>query len=77
MAHAKEFREYHRRNQYQVSKMKKAVTQYHANSERERRKEEERREKERMQKLMVRFLQKYLPLLSNGGRFPYPTENLS
>lgn len=37
----------------QVAKLNKAVLMYHANTEREQRKEEERIEKERMRRLMV------------------------
>ena len=38
----------------QLQKINKAIMMYHANTEREQRKEEERIEKERMRRLMVR-----------------------
>ena len=38
---------------FQISKLSKAIQAYHANTEREQRKEEERIEKERMRRLMV------------------------
>ena len=54
MVHAREFREFHRTNVSKIAKLNKAVMNYHANSDRERKKEEERLEKERMRRLMVR-----------------------
>ena len=53
MQHAKEFREYHKSVQSRVSKVNKMVMTYHANYDREKKKEEERMEKERMRRLMV------------------------
>lgn len=50
LAHAKEFKEFHRQNQSKLSKINKAIIAYHANAEREQKKEQERREKERMKK---------------------------
>lgn len=54
IAHGREFREFHRGNLAKIVKLNKAVMNYHANSDRERKKEEERLEKERMRRLMVR-----------------------
>ena len=56
MQHAKEFRDYHKSVQSRISKVNKIVMTYHANYDRERKKEEERMEKERMRRLMVRLL---------------------
>ena len=54
ITHGREFREFHRTNISKINKLNKAVLSYHANSDRERKKEEERLEKERMRRLMVR-----------------------
>ena len=48
----KDFKEYHRNVQVKVSKVKKAIATYHANNEKERKKDELRNEKMRMMKLM-------------------------
>ena len=56
MQHAKEFRDYHKSVQSRVGKVNKMVMTYHANYDREKKKEEERMEKERMRRLMVRLL---------------------
>uniref|UniRef100_A0A0N5ALU6 SNF2-family ATP dependent chromatin remodeling factor snf21 n=1 Tax=Syphacia muris TaxID=451379 RepID=A0A0N5ALU6_9BILA len=61
--HGKEFREYHRNNQVKLSKVKKAVMTYHANNEKERKKDELRNEKMRMQKLMQEDEEGYRQLL--------------
>jgi hypothetical protein len=57
LAHAKEFKEFHRNNSNKIIKLNKAVVTYHANTEREQKKEQERLEKERMRRLMVGFKQ--------------------
>lgn len=63
--HCREFKDYHRNNQAKTSRLTKAVLTWHANSEREQKKEQERIEKERMRRLMVRICQTYLsPVLS-------------
>lgn len=54
--HCREFKDYHRNNQAKMSRLTKAVLTWHANSEREQKKEQERIEKERMRRLMVRLL---------------------
>ena len=56
MQHAKEFRDYHKSVQSRVGKVNKMVMTYHANYDREKKKEEERMEKERMRRLMVSLL---------------------
>lgn len=54
LQHGKDFREYHRNNkQTKVPRLNKAVLNYHANAEREQKKEQERIEKERMRRLMA------------------------
>ncbi|KAL3079713.1 hypothetical protein niasHS_013995 [Heterodera schachtii] len=49
---SKEFKEFHRSAQARVQKLRKAVQTYHANHEKDRKKEELRNEKIRMMKLM-------------------------
>lgn len=53
LQHAKDFKEYHRSITGKIQKLTKAVATYHANTEREQKKENERIEKERMRRLMV------------------------
>lgn len=53
LQHGKDFKEYHRNNQARVARLNKAVLNYHANAEREQKKEQERIEKERMRRLMA------------------------
>lgn len=55
LQHAKDFKEYHRSITAKIQKATKAVATYHANTEREQKKENERIEKERMRRLMVRL----------------------
>lgn len=50
LSHGKEFKEYHRQNQSKIAKINKAILNYHANAEREQKKEQERIEKERMRR---------------------------
>ena len=54
LQHAKDFKEYHRSVTGKIQKLTKAVATYHANTEREQKKENERIEKERMRRLMVK-----------------------
>ena len=61
--HAKEFKEYHRNIQGKISKVNKAVATYHANTEREQKKEQERIEKERMRRLMAEDEEGYRKLI--------------
>ena len=53
MQHCKDFKEYHRNNVGKIGRLNKAVMNYHANAEREQKKEQERIEKERMRRLMA------------------------
>ena len=53
LQHSKDFKEYHRNVQNKTGKLNKAIMTYHANTEREQKKEHERIEKERMRRLMV------------------------
>ena len=52
LQHAKDFKEYHRNNVAKIQRINKAIVYYHANAEREQKKEQERIEKERMRRLM-------------------------
>jgi len=63
MMHVKEFRDYHRENKLKLQKINKAIMMYHANTEREQRKEEERIEKERMRRLMAEDEEGYRKLI--------------
>ncbi|NXW66893.1 SMCA2 protein, partial [Eurystomus gularis] len=54
LQHTKDFKEYHRSVSGKIQKISKAVATWHANTEREQKKETERIEKERMRRLMVR-----------------------
>lgn len=53
LQHCKDLKEFHRNNQAKIAKLNKAVLNYHANAEREQKKEQERIEKERMRRLMA------------------------
>ena len=53
LQHAKDFKDFHRSVSHKISKLNRAVLIYHANTEREQKKEQERLEKERMRRLMV------------------------
>lgn len=53
LQHSKDFKEYHRNNMAKTARMNKAVLSYHANAEKEQKKEQERIEKERMRRLMA------------------------
>lgn len=53
LQHGKDFKEYHRNNVARLGRVNKAVMNYHANAEREQKKEQERIEKERMRRLMA------------------------
>ncbi|NXV76815.1 SMCA4 protein, partial [Atlantisia rogersi] len=75
LQHAKDFKEYHRSVTGKIQKLTKAVATYHANTEREQKKENERIEKERMRRLMVSSgLAPLLitPLVSAHGALPIP-----
>ncbi|XP_052123895.1 ATP-dependent helicase brm [Frankliniella occidentalis] len=52
LQHAKDLKEFHRNNLAKIQRINKSVVGYHANAEREQKKEQERIEKERMRRLM-------------------------
>ncbi|XP_039271733.2 SWI/SNF-related matrix-associated actin-dependent regulator of chromatin subfamily A member 2-like isoform X2 [Styela clava] len=61
--HGKEFKDYHRNCTAKIGKLNKAILLYHANTEREQRKEQERIEKERMRRLMAEDEEGYRKLI--------------
>ncbi|XP_061606190.1 SWI/SNF related, matrix associated, actin dependent regulator of chromatin, subfamily a, member 4a isoform X3 [Phyllopteryx taeniolatus] len=63
LQHAKDFKEYHRSITAKIQKATKAITTYHANTEREQKKENERIEKERMRRLMAEDEEGYRKLI--------------
>uniref|UniRef100_H2YVT6 Uncharacterized protein n=1 Tax=Ciona savignyi TaxID=51511 RepID=H2YVT6_CIOSA len=63
LQHAKDFKEFHRNGLAKVRYIHKAILMYHANTEREQRKEEERIEKERMRRLMAEDEEGYRKLI--------------
>ncbi|XP_019754078.1 ATP-dependent helicase brm [Dendroctonus ponderosae] len=63
LQHAKEFKEFHKATQAKVAKVNKAILNYHANAEREQKKEQERIEKERMRRLMAEDEEGYRKLI--------------
>ncbi|XP_076275469.1 ATP-dependent helicase brm-like isoform X2 [Rhynchophorus ferrugineus] len=63
LQHGKDFKDFHRNNQAKLVRLNKAVMNYHANAEREQKKEQERREKERMRRLMAEDEEGYRKLI--------------
>lgn len=63
LQHGKDFKEYHRNNQARLVRVNKAIMNYHANAEREQKKEQERIEKERMRRLMAEDEEGYRKLI--------------
>jgi len=63
LQHVKDFKEYHRNIQGKIVKVNKAMATYHANTEREQKKEQERIEKERMRRLMAEDEEGYRKLI--------------
>lgn len=63
LQHCKDFKEYHRNNQARIVRLNKAVMAYHANAEKEQKKEQERIEKERMRRLMAEDEEGYRKLI--------------
>lgn len=63
MQHGKDFREYHRNMLGKIGKVNKAMTTYHANTEREQKKEQERIDKERIGRLMAEDEEGYRKLI--------------
>lgn len=54
LQHGRDFKEFHRGVQSRILKTNKVIMTYHANFDKEKRKEEERIERERLRRLMVR-----------------------
>ncbi|CAH1967332.1 unnamed protein product [Acanthoscelides obtectus] len=63
LQHGKDFKDFHRNNQAKLARLNKAVMNYHANAEREQKKEQERIEKERMRRLMAEDEEGYRKLI--------------
>ncbi|CAG5095175.1 Similar to brm: ATP-dependent helicase brm (Drosophila melanogaster) [Cotesia congregata] len=63
LQHGKDWKEFHRNNVAKMSRLNKAVLNYHANAEREQKKEQERIEKERMRRLMAEDEEGYRKLI--------------
>uniref|UniRef100_A0A8C1B7W5 SWI/SNF related BAF chromatin remodeling complex subunit ATPase 4a n=1 Tax=Cyprinus carpio carpio TaxID=630221 RepID=A0A8C1B7W5_CYPCA len=63
LQHAKDFKEFHRSITAKIQKVTKAIATYHANTEREQKKENERIEKERMRRLMAEDEEGYRKLI--------------
>lgn len=63
LQHGKDFKEFHRANQAKLVKINRAIINYHANAEREQKKEQERIEKERMRRLMAEDEEGYRKLI--------------
>ncbi|XP_053990309.1 ATP-dependent helicase brm isoform X2 [Hylaeus volcanicus] len=63
LQHGKDFKEFHRNNVARLARLNKAVLNYHANAEREQKKEQERIEKERMRRLMAEDEEGYRKLI--------------
>merc|ERR1712183_242355 len=63
LAHSRDLMNFHKNNQVKIQKLNKAVLNWHANAEREQKKEQERREKERMRVLMAEDEEGYRKLI--------------
>ncbi|XP_038660605.1 probable global transcription activator SNF2L2 isoform X4 [Scyliorhinus canicula] len=63
LQHAKDFKEYHRSVTGKIQKLSRAIGTWHANTEREQKKETERIEKERMRRLMAEDEEGYRKLI--------------
>merc|ERR1712226_1535768 len=63
LAHGRELKEFHKNNIAKASKLNKAVLVWHANAEREQKKEQERIEKERLRRLMAEDEEGYRKLI--------------
>jgi len=63
LQHGKDLKEFHRNNVGKIARTNKAVILYHANAEREQKKEQERIEKERMRRLMAEDEEGYRKLI--------------
>merc|ERR1739844_234585 len=63
LAHGRDMKEFHRNNTEKAKKLNRAVLIWHANAEREQKKEQERIEKERMRVLMAEDEEGYRKLI--------------
>lgn len=63
LAHAKDFKDFHRSTSNKLTKLNKAIMLWHANTEREQKKEQERIEKERMRLLQAEDEEGYRKLI--------------
>ncbi|XP_060813806.1 ATP-dependent helicase brm-like [Bombus pascuorum] len=63
LQHGKDLKEFYRNNVAKLARLNKAVLNYHANAEREQKKEQERIEKERMRRLMAEDEEGYRKLI--------------
>ena len=63
LTHGRDMMNFHRNNQMKIQKLNKAVLTWHANAEREQKKEQERIEKERMRRLMAEDEEGYRKLI--------------
>ena len=63
LAHGREMQNFHRNNMAKIQKLNKAVLVWHANHEREQKKEQERIEKERLRRLMAEDEEGYRKLI--------------
>lgn len=63
LQHGKDFKDFHRENVAKLGRINKAIINYHANAEREQKKEQERIEKERMRRLMMEDEEGYRKLI--------------
>ncbi|XP_059468333.1 ATP-dependent helicase brm isoform X2 [Neocloeon triangulifer] len=63
LQHGKDLKEFHRNNILKIQRINKAIMNYHANAEREQKKEQERIEKERMRRLMAEDEEGYRKLI--------------
>ncbi|XP_065319181.1 probable global transcription activator SNF2L2 isoform X1 [Gordionus sp. m RMFG-2023] len=63
MQHAKDFKDYHKLVAQKMYKLNKTIITYHANTEREQKKEQERIEKERLRRLMAEDEEGYRKLI--------------
>merc|ERR1712020_271364 len=61
--HGREMMNFHKNNQAKIQKLNRAVLNWHANAEREQKKEAERLEKERMRRLMAEDEEGYRKLI--------------
>merc|ERR1712156_1178881 len=61
--HSREMQAWHKTNQEKMRKLNKAILNWHANAEREQKKEQERLEKERLRRLMAEDEEGYRKLI--------------